>query len=356
MPTGPKITFGMIVLNGQPYIEYCLRSIYPFAHEIIVVEGAYWASAELATPHGHSTDDTLAAVKRFQRTEDPRGIVKLVTRDGLWDDLTQQSQAYAQRATGEYLWQVDCDEFYRPQDMQKVIDLLTEDSSITMMTFKAINFIYDIKYRLVSGRDFQCEYVEYRRLFKFGPDYQYIEHEPPTVFDPQGRNLATINHLDKDATARLGIYIYHCWAMFADKVEMKARTYVKRDWEAIAAAMPSWRANWQSLTDPFHLQSDYAYRTWIKRFSGPWPPEVVRLRDDIEAGRADAVLRSNEDVERLLGSFGYRFRRVFVMAWERAKGADSYLRRHCAYRLLRLVIKPPIDLLQWAVRKLKGKP
>lgn len=355
MPPQPRITFGIIVLNGEPYIEYCLRSLYPFAHEIIVVEGAYWASAELATPDGHSTDDTLAAVERFRRDQDPRGIVQLVTRDGLWDDLTHQSQAYAERATGDYLWQVDCDEFYLPEDMRKVIGLLAADPSITMMTFKAINFIYDIKYRLISGRDFQREYIEYRRLFKFGPGYRYVEHEPPTVVDANGRDLAAVNHLDKDATARLGVHLYHCWALFEDKVAMKARIYVKRDWQAIAAAMPSWRANWQSLADPFHLQSDYAYRTWIKRFTGPWPPELARLGDDVAAGLAATVRRDNDDVERLLKSPGYHFKKAFVAAWERLKGADSYLRRRWAYRLWRMPLKPPIDLARWVVGKLKDK-
>jgi hypothetical protein len=35
-----KITFGMIVLNGEPFIGNNLRSLYPFAHQIVVVEGA----------------------------------------------------------------------------------------------------------------------------------------------------------------------------------------------------------------------------------------------------------------------------------------------------------------------------
>jgi len=35
-----RITFGMIVLNGEPCVLYNLRALYPFAHEIIVVEGA----------------------------------------------------------------------------------------------------------------------------------------------------------------------------------------------------------------------------------------------------------------------------------------------------------------------------
>jgi hypothetical protein len=40
MSKSPRITFGMIVLNGEPFMRYNLQAIYPFAHQIIVVEGA----------------------------------------------------------------------------------------------------------------------------------------------------------------------------------------------------------------------------------------------------------------------------------------------------------------------------
>ena len=34
------VTFGMIVLNGEPFVRYNLRALCPFGHQIIVVEGA----------------------------------------------------------------------------------------------------------------------------------------------------------------------------------------------------------------------------------------------------------------------------------------------------------------------------
>ena len=43
----PRITFGIIVLNGEPFVRYNLRSLYHFAHEIIVVEGAVQAADEM---------------------------------------------------------------------------------------------------------------------------------------------------------------------------------------------------------------------------------------------------------------------------------------------------------------------
>ena len=80
----PKITFGIIVLNGEPFTRYCLRSIYPYAYEIIVVEGGHEDAKVVSTPDGHSIDGTLETLRRFKSEEDPENKVQIVTRDGLW--------------------------------------------------------------------------------------------------------------------------------------------------------------------------------------------------------------------------------------------------------------------------------
>ena len=355
MPVKPKITFGMIVLNGEPYLEYNLRALYPFAHEIIVVEGAYWAAKDHATADGHSTDHTLEVLRRFKAEHDRRDIVQVVTRDGFWDDLTAQSQAYAERTTGDYLWQVDVDEFYVPQTMQAVVDLLTDDPSITMMTFKAVNFMYDVDYRVVSGRDFQRDYIEYRRVFKFGPGFSYVSHEPPTVRDPDDRDVETIHCLDKNATARRGLVMHHYWALFESKVRMKADAYAQRQWEGVSEAMPSWQANWRTLSNPFRLQSDHRYAAWLERFTGLHPPEILRLRNDLASGRINTALRNNAAVERLLALRSYRFKRLFVRLWERVRGWDSYLRVYRAYRPIRACAWPFVQTARWLKRKMKRR-
>jgi hypothetical protein len=330
----PRITFGFMVLNAEPFLEYCLRAVYPFAHQIIVSEGAYWASADLATPDGHSTDRTLEILKQFQAREDSRGIVQVLTVDGLWKGHTHQVQAFAERATGDYLWHVDCDEFYLPESIQRVREILKDDPSITMMTFKARNFIFDTKYLVISGRDFQKEHIEYRRLFKWGPGYRYVEQEPPTVHDDHGRDVAKLHLMDKDETARRGLFMYHYWAIFKDKVEMKARTYARRGW-SISNNMAEWARNWLTLTDPWHLQSNFKHKTWIRPYRGPHPPEVERMREAIARGEARATLRDNHDVEGLLHSPSYRFKRLAVATWERLRGWVSY---HQANPLARMLV------------------
>jgi len=45
------------------------------------------------------------------------------------------SEAYAKRATGDWLWQVDADEFYLPGDMEQIVSLLHSQPWITKYPF-----------------------------------------------------------------------------------------------------------------------------------------------------------------------------------------------------------------------------
>ena len=67
----PRISFGIIVFNGEPFTRYCLRALYPHAFEIIVVEGGHEGTVEVATPDGHSTDGTLEAIRSFVARKTP---------------------------------------------------------------------------------------------------------------------------------------------------------------------------------------------------------------------------------------------------------------------------------------------
>jgi hypothetical protein len=80
--TFPRITFGMIVLNGEPFIRYCIRALYPHAHQIIVVEGAVEKARSIATPDGHSTDSTRETLASIQTHEDPENKITVISRDG----------------------------------------------------------------------------------------------------------------------------------------------------------------------------------------------------------------------------------------------------------------------------------
>jgi len=143
----PRISFGIIVLNGEPFTRYNLRSLYPYAFEIIVVEGASIKASAIATPNGHSLDGTLEILHSFKKEEDPDNKIKIITAEdlgysnGFWPgDKDEQSEAYAQYATGDYLWQIDIDEFYKSEDIETIVNMLSLNECITQINILQYNF------------------------------------------------------------------------------------------------------------------------------------------------------------------------------------------------------------------------
>lgn len=96
------------------------------------------SKAAIASSDGHSNDSTLHSLWDFKNHHDPDNKVMIVTAEdeghpnGFWTgEKDEQSRAFAKRATGNYLWQVDVDEFYKSGDMQAVVDLLENDPQIS---------------------------------------------------------------------------------------------------------------------------------------------------------------------------------------------------------------------------------
>lgn len=333
----PKVSFGIIVLNGEPFIRYCIKQIYPFAHQIIVVEGAVPSAAGIATEDGHSTDDTLRVLKDFQNKEDPDNKMFIVTAEnegypnGFWPgEKDEQSRAYAKRATGDYLWQVDVDEFYRSPDIEKVLMLLKEEPEITAVSFKQITFWGGLDY-IVDGWYLRSGADTYHRLFRWGNEYQYITHRPPTVVDEQGRNLRAIGWMSGRDMARRGIFLYHYSLLFPKQVEEKCSYYGNAPWARRSGAV-KWAQNvFLHLKRPFRVHNVYQHLSWLERFHGTHPEQIQILWNDIVAGRVPVATRSTDDIETLLESLVYRlcvyFLKVAAPVYRPIRSAASLARR-----------------------------
>lgn len=309
----PRITFGMIVLNGEPYLEYNLRTIYPFAHQIIVVEGATPAAAAISTPDGHSIDTTLHTLNTFKKNHDPEDKLVIITRDGYWDgEKDEMSQAYAERVTGDYLWQVDSDEFYKAADIERIIKMLRADPSITGMSFKQIQFWGDRNY-FTDGWYLRRGAQYFHRLFRWGEGYTYTTHRPPTVTDPDGQNLLHGNWIHGREIAKQGIYMYHYSLVFPEQVRRKVSYYTAGVGKGVSSS-PQWFEDaYLTLKTPFRVHNVYKYPSWLKYYRGKHPKEIDRLWHDIEVGRVNVEQRQTDDIERLLQSPTYRMKRSMLI-------------------------------------------
>jgi len=315
----------MIVLNGEPFTRYNIRALYPFAHEIIVVEGACSASKNCATLDGHSNDGTPNILRDFRSWEDPEQKLTIITAedeghpDGFWAEKDEMSQAYAKRATGDYLWQIDMDEFYHARDIQRVIKMLTENPELKAVTFRALSFWGGLKYR-TDGIYLRTGAQDFHRLFAWGPGYEYVTHRPPTVVDEHGRNLRDLSCLTARTLASRGIYMYHYTFVFPFQVRSKFEYHDALDRENglspfILEKRKAWLRNYFDLRDPFLIDdtSVISGPSWIRRFRGEHPEGILQLKNDIIQRNIILEQRKTEDIESLLMSLWYDIKVIFYI-------------------------------------------
>jgi len=314
----PRITFGIIVLNGEPFVRYCLRSIYPFAHEIIVVEGGHEDAKSVCTSDGHSIDTTLESLYKFKKEEDRENKVIIVTRNGFWphkDELgrsrTPQSRAYAERATGDYIWQIDIDEFYKEEDMLSIIKMLNNDPSITAISFKQKSFWGGIGY-LSESYAFLRNKEGWNRIFKWDNGYKYITHEPPTVLDEKGVDLHEKHWVSSERMRRKNIYMYHYSLLFPWQVQQKVKVYKEEKPEDCSGIIEWAENNYFKLGNPKRVHNLYLIPSWLERFKGTHPEQVTCMMRDIKEGKVNAELRRTDDIELLLKSEKYKLDRILL--------------------------------------------
>ena len=331
-----RITFGIIVLNGEPFLRYTLRALYPFAHEIIVVEGAVPGARNIATADGHSLDSTITTLRDFKTHEDPDDKLQIVTREGFWTEKDEMSQAYAEQASGDYLWQVDVDEFYQPADMRAVLDMLWADPSITAVSFKTMTFWGAPDYRVESWYLRRGAAV-YHRLFKWGAAYRYVTHRPPTVVDARGQDLRDGHWLRAEALEARGIFMYHYSLLLPKQVLEKSAYYSRAEWAKRQNALEWAQDAYMSLRRPYHLHNVDDYPGCLYRYYGAHPPQVLKMWRDISAAESGYEIRLRDDIETLLDSRRYQVGRWLIMSLDKPASLWSVMRRRLKGALARLL-------------------
>jgi ADP-heptose:LPS heptosyltransferase/ubiquinone/menaquinone biosynthesis C-methylase UbiE/glycosyltransferase involved in cell wall biosynthesis/predicted O-methyltransferase YrrM len=220
-----KVSFVMIVLNGMPFIEYSLKSIYEFAHEVIIVEGAVEKCMFAANPDGSSTDGTVEFVKSFP---DPQRKIKLI--QGRWPEKCEMQNEALKHITGDYVWLIDSDEVYKREHLDNIKRILIDDTSITQVNFIPDNFWKGLDHIFVSSRFFEPA-CHYRRLFKYVRGAVFTSHRPPTMTWPDSQRTTEQMHLlDGHTTRKMGIAPYHYSYVLDEQVRQKIELYRRYGW------------------------------------------------------------------------------------------------------------------------------
>jgi len=209
-----KIAFGMIVFEGDYVLQECLESVYPYANQILVAEGPvkYWQSRGRTT----SLDRTNEILHNFP---DPDN--KIIIEHGLFNEKDEQCRAYIKNIDSEtdYLWNLDSDEVYKPEDIENVIAIL-EKERYTSIGMRSCSF-YGGFDRYIGG--FELKKDNFLRIFKYEPGSTWLTHRPPTIKYPSN---ITRKHIDSETFYNMTeVLMYHYSYVFPDQVFKKVSYY-----------------------------------------------------------------------------------------------------------------------------------
>lgn len=167
-----KLTFGIITLNADFFLKQVLESIYPFAHKIIIADGAvtWWKQQGVY----RSTDDTLRIIHDFP---DPQFKILLV-KGGPYEEKTEQCRAWFKHVPKDtdYVFCNDADEIHSPVNLEKLIRFL-EKGKPSSVGFKSDSF-YGGFDRIIGG--FERNH-SFKRVLKYIPGCYYRTHRQPTL-------------------------------------------------------------------------------------------------------------------------------------------------------------------------------
>jgi len=211
-----KISYGMIVFEGDYVLKQCLDSIYPFAHQILIAEGPvkYWQNQGRTT----STDKTNGILNSYP---DPHNKIKII--HGQFNEKDDQCKAYMPYLDPEadYIWNIDSDEIFKQEDIEELIKLLT-DHKYTSVGIKSCSFYGGFE-RHIGG--FEEARDQFLRIFKVYPGSTWLTHRPPTIIHRQ-TNILEPKHLDSDTLYNdHGIRMYHYSYVFPRQVKNKIQYY-----------------------------------------------------------------------------------------------------------------------------------
>ena len=107
-----------------------------------------------------------------------------------------------------------------------------------------------------------------------------------------------------------GVHLYHYSLLLPKQVIEKCDYYATADWARRSGAIEWAEDAYLHLRRPFRVHNVFAYPSWLERFHGRHPDEVVRHDGPRCASRTAAIaLRGTDDIERLIDAPWYRIGR-----------------------------------------------
>jgi len=215
-PKKLQVAVGMILFEGEYVLKQCLEAIYPFASQIMIAEGPvkYWQDQGRTT----SLDNTNEILDNFPDPEN-----KIALTHGQYEEKDAQCKAYMSflRKDADYVWNLDADEILKPEDIEKIIQLL-HDERYTSVGIRPLSFYGSFDHYITGWEEKKDQFM---RIFKVYPGSVWKTHRPPTMEHKQKTILAE-KHLDSEKLYNEhSIRMFHYSYVFPRQVQEKIAYY-----------------------------------------------------------------------------------------------------------------------------------
>jgi len=191
-----KISFCIIVCNGDDFIYECLESIYPHAHSICISEGA---TENWMNVHGwenpRSKDATIELIKKFKQELDVDNKLQCVIKPNPYKNKLDQCNTYIDiiPPDTDYLWVIDSDELYLDDDVNNMKNILLENNYDYVEVFMD-HFFKNINTIAIGGDGWGWN-TPIGRIWKYSSGAQWQSHRPMTLITKDGQNINKMNIL-----------------------------------------------------------------------------------------------------------------------------------------------------------------
>jgi hypothetical protein len=228
----------------MPFIKPCLESVEKFAHEIIVVEGCVEGFCDKRL----SIDGTTAFLDSINGDK----IKVIRKKQGFYKSKMEMQNEALKIVSGNYVWLLDCDEFYLDEDIEKTFWMINEFNP-QKIGFRIKNFFKGCRYIIDSLEEYgPFYYSNYAwRIFKFQKGLKFISHRPPTLNSVFDNVILYPNVMKK----RFGIEMFHFGYIYDEQVLSKISFYENK------------------------LSNHVGMRNWFENFFKKWS---IKNRKNIE--------------------------------------------------------------------------
>jgi hypothetical protein len=196
-----KLVKCLAVHNEEDWVEFNLANCYDEFDIIRVVEGAVKGRPG-STDTGHSTDRTLELVRNFP---DPDNKIELYTSRRFFKSLEEQKQTFLDHANeGEWLFIIDCDEFYMEGEVNRVRKAITQRPTASEIIPTFLHFYRDFFHIKAPHPEWQ---PQHQRIIRYRKGLRYHTH--PVATDAQGKCTYFTGEYQPQRFTMPGLWIYH---------------------------------------------------------------------------------------------------------------------------------------------------